>query len=172
MIEEWKETEIKEVYISNLGNVKSETKHFYKFIFNGYNAIRIYNKTYYIHRLVAKAFIPNPQFKPCVNHINGIKTDNRIENLEWVTYSENNSHAYKTGLKQVNKKTKKHKSICMLNEEKDIICIFPKMKYVKIIINNKNIGNIIRAIKTGIKCCGYYWEYHYDNDINLKVNNK
>jgi len=57
-------------------------------------------KQYLLHRIIAQVFIPNPETKPQINHINGIKWDNRIENLEWCTQSENMQHAYKTGLKK------------------------------------------------------------------------
>ena len=53
----------------------------------------------YAHRLLAEAFMPNPDGKRTVNHINGDKSDNRLENLEWATHSENQKHAYKEGLK-------------------------------------------------------------------------
>lgn len=65
---------------------------------NGYVYIRLFNpaKTHKVHRLVASTFIPNPDSKPQVNHKNGIKTDNNVVNLEWVTSKENVNYSKET----------------------------------------------------------------------------
>lgn len=68
---------------------------------NGYPQVKLYKrdgekiikKTYLVYRIVAIAFIPNPENKPEVNHINGVTTDIRLENLEWSTHKENMNHA-------------------------------------------------------------------------------
>lgn len=70
---------------------------------DGYYIVHLRNgngngKQPYVHRLVAETFIPNPHNLPCVNHIDGCKGNNMINNLEWVSYSENIEHAIFTGL--------------------------------------------------------------------------
>lgn len=95
--------------VSTMGRVRSFKQYSegrilsFRFVFSkNYRLIRIVvdgkEKCFAVHRLVAQAFIPNPDNKPEVNHINGDKFDNRVENLEWVTHSENMLHAFDTKL--------------------------------------------------------------------------
>ena len=65
--------------------------------FDGEKSIQTIHK---IHRLVAEYFIPNPESKPCVNHIDGNKLNNNVSNLEWVTVQENTIHSYKNKLQR------------------------------------------------------------------------
>lgn len=113
--------------VSNLGNVKSLMR---KVISDGhlktvpekmlslckgtnYLTVRLRSfrgRCELVHRLVAEAFIPNPQNKPQVNHIDGNKLNNKVNNLEWVTFSGNNKHAFRTGLKStLGEKHTRHK---------------------------------------------------------------
>ena len=96
--------------VSNLGRVKSleRTSRLNKKIkekilaprehTGGYLRVQLSRKDFYIHRLVAETFIPNPENKSQVNHIDGNKRNNRVDNLEWNTPLENNLHAIRTGL--------------------------------------------------------------------------
>jgi hypothetical protein len=67
-----------------------------------YNTVRLRKdgkaKTFKLHRLLAQAFIPNPENKPCVNHKDGNKLNNDLSNLEWCTHKENMKHAYDNGM--------------------------------------------------------------------------
>lgn len=91
---------------------------------SGYKMVRLnkngWARDYLVHRLVADAFCNNPENKPIVNHIDGIKTNNYFLNLEWVTNSENQLHAHRLGLRSVKKRT--HHPMAKLSEQniKDI----------------------------------------------------
>lgn len=116
MTEVWKEVKGYEglYQVSNLGSVKSldrmieNRQGVFRFYAGkmlsptldtcGYPMVRIRSKRATVHRLVAEAFIPNIENKETVNHLNGIKHDNRVENLCWATRSENMVHAFETGL--------------------------------------------------------------------------
>lgn len=110
MEEIWKDIEGYEglYQVSNLGRVKSLDRKIdfkdgryatYKGrvlspkIKNGYKYVVVTQnskyRTFLVHRLVAKAFLPNPENKPCIDHINTDRTDNRVENLRWCTHKEN-----------------------------------------------------------------------------------
>jgi len=141
--------------ISNLGNVKSlerliikknNRNNIKKTTINkshicdtGYYAIRIkkgnISKMFKVHRLIAIAFIPNPENKPQVNHIDGNKLNNDISNLEWCTNKENAIHAYK------NKLSNPCTKIALEN------------RMLKVIDTSN--GVVLNSIKDASKYCGY-----------------
>ena len=104
-MEKWKEVSDNSNYlVSNTGKVRrqgSDKNHLFRDK-NGYSVVDLYNKgdrrTRRVHRLVAEAFIPNPDNKPEINHKDGDKHNNNVSNLEWVTTKENCQHAWKSGL--------------------------------------------------------------------------
>jgi hypothetical protein len=99
--EQWKRIKgLPGILVSDQGNVKTDRGivKSQRTELEGYKRVTIAGETVRTHKLVAKAFIPNPKRKPCINHKNGIKTDNRACNLEWSTERENSLLASKCGL--------------------------------------------------------------------------
>lgn len=154
--------------VSNLGNVKSIFRykkqlqgHIDK---DGYKKVILYKnkkaKKYFIHRLVAIMFIPNPLNKPEVNHLNG-KSDNRVCSLEWTTTKENMQHAFKTGLHGVIKGEKHYKArkVNQYDLQGNLIKTWNCIMDIQRNIGLKN-SNIVACCKEKKKTAGgFIWRY-------------
>lgn len=149
---------------------------------NGYLEYRLYKsgKIYYLlaHRLVAIAFIENKRKVPFINHKNEIKTDNRVENLEWCTHKENCNYGtaiyrrvihtdFKKRNKNINfiKGTKKGKRVYQYDLKGNCVQVYNTCKEAAI-KNNINITNICNCAKGIQKTAGnYIWSYERRNDL-------
>lgn len=169
-VELWRDTEFPGYEISNLGNVRSSRlgRNLKPWLMtNGYYAVTITvdkRMTVYIHRLIAKAFIPSCSGKEHVNHKNGVKTDNRIANLEWCTPAENVRHAFGSGLVKnrlggvnamLSVTRKPVEQVCP-NTGK-VVATYPSLNQAMRDTNLKSIRNCVvgKQKETG----GYRWRY-------------
>ena len=185
MKEIWKNIEGYEglYQVSNLGNVKSlkfgprnhakqwDEKLLKIGITNcGYCKVQLHkdgrSQMKYVHRLVAEAFLPNPQNKPQINHIDGDKTNNLLSNLEWCSPGENQSHAIAKGLRSLSPMVGKHGDKNPLSRS-IIQCDLsgkPIRRWASISdaaealgVNRSSISNCLNGRhKTS---CGFKWEY-------------
>ena len=152
--------------ISNLGNVKSFTRTEEGFmmkahLIKGYYSVKLSNghrgdkKESAIHRLVAQAFIPNPDNKPQVNHIDGNKHNNNAENLEWVTNGENGKHAFKNHLREHTTLYKKVKVVYKDGSVK----IFKSMQEAAtdLGVTRQAVTRCCRGLQRTVKGCDVEW---------------
>ena len=157
--------------VSNLGRVRS-------FNFNrvriktlithkptGYIAVYLYKhnkiKNAKVHRLVAQAFIPNPENKPQVNHIDGDKTNNKADNLEWCTPSENQRHANRTGLRDY-KYCKK--AVSQYSKTGEFVASYNSTLEAEKVTGVYH-SHISRCCKGKSKiACGFVWKYGCENE--------
>ena len=161
--------------ISNLGNVRNiKTGRILKsnFIGKGYLAVQLckngFKKSLQIHRLVAAAFIPNLENKDQVNHIDGNKTNNNVENLEWVSCSENIKHAYEV-LKRPSSVPKKNNMekgskriqnpILQLDKQLNVLNEYQNAKIASTILSI-DYSSIMKCLIGRLKSAGnFIWKY-------------
>jgi hypothetical protein len=120
-----------------------------QFCFNGSK------KSFYLHRVLSECFIPNIEGKKFVNHIDGIKHNNSLSNLEWVTHSENMFHSFKNNLSKPHNKLKelqkemsenKKKKVYYYDSSKNLITIFDSVKEAEDVLDYK--GNVSLYCRT------------------------
>ena len=130
---------------------------------DGYHRVQIWkdNKCVMVswHRIIAQTFIPNPENKPFVNHINGVKSDNRVENLEWCTQQENIIHAFKTGLSKPQVNGKLSRKVNQFDLEDNHIKTWDSIMQVERELGIKH-SNISYACKSSTNYAkGFKWRY-------------
>ena len=137
--------------------------------FNDYLCVTLYSNkkhnTYFVHRLIAKAFIPNPKNKSQVNHRDGNKQNNCVDNLEWVTPRENTKHAYDNGLTHLKVGADSPNAIKI--NQYDLKGNFIKTWGGATCVRNElkiNKSNIIQCCKGKVKTAGgYIWKYYNES---------
>ncbi|MBU3205583.1 HNH endonuclease [Clostridium algidicarnis] len=112
----------------------------------------------HIHRLVAEVFIPNPLNKPTVNHKDGDRSNNIVENLEWATYSENNIHSIKV-LKRDSKNSSDSRPVLQFDKEGNFIKEYPSMREAQRQTGIDAIDKVCNHYKYRKTAGGYKWEY-------------